>query len=224
MAYPSKTDRGLIISATLTFAEREGPEALTLRRLAAEIGVTPNAIYRYFRNLDVLVAAAADAVAERLHHFVSEGMAMLPANLPTEHRIRRLLALHSEFLATKPALYQILFSASQEAEAELPEPRWRGRLFRQSLEVIAPLVGPEDADAATMSLWSLMHGMWGLSRVGVLAENSREAIERYAIDALIVGVRDAPRPSDYGTAASREPFTTFDDVDWSVAGPDDLRS
>ena len=210
MAYPNKTDRDLIIRTTLALAEREGPEVLALRRLAAEVGVTANAIYRYFRNLDVLIAAVADAVAERLYHLVAEGMTELPSDVAAEQRVRRLLRLHSEFVATQPALYQILFSASRVAEAELPEPRWRGRLFQQSVDAIVPLVGLEDADAAAISLWSLMHGLWGLSRAGVLAENSREAIERYAIDALIVGVRDARRPSDSRTAASGESPTTFE--------------
>lgn len=189
MAYPSKTDRKAIIDSTLAYVEREGPDALTLRRLAAEIGVTPNAIYRYFRSLEVLVAAAADAVAERLHRVVVEGMAALPADLGSEQRVRELLAFHSAFAQANPAFYGILFSAGHAAEYELPEPHWRGRLFHQSKEIIAPLVAPADAEAATVALWSLMHGIWELRRVGVLAEKGQEGIDDYALNALIAGLR-----------------------------------
>lgn len=191
MVYPSKTDREAIIGATLAFVEREGTEALTLRRLAAEIGVTANAIYRYFRSLDVLVAAAADAVAQRLYRFVETSMVALPAELSAEQRVRRLLTFHGEFTASNPSLYRILFSASQEAEAELPEPRWRGRLFQQSLGVIAPLVAPSEAEPATMAFWSLMHGIWELRRAGVLTEKNQKAVDDYGFDALIRGLKMA---------------------------------
>ncbi|ALM84223.1 TetR/AcrR family transcriptional regulator [Bordetella sp. N] len=188
MVYPSKTNRDTIISATLSLVEREGAEALTLRRLAAEIGVTANAIYRYFRSLEVLVAAAADAVAKRLHNFVESSMANWPPALPPDQRVRRLLMLHGEFTTNNPSLYRILFSASREAEAELPTPHWRGQLFLQSMNIIAPLVSPSDATLATTTFWSLMHGIWELRRAGVLKDKGQDAIDDYAFEALIRGV------------------------------------
>lgn len=188
MVYPSKIDRDLIISATLEFLEREGAEALTLRKLAAEIGVTANAIYRYFLRLDVLVAAAADAVAHRLHSFIERSMGALPNELPADERVRRLLVFYGEFMVANPSLYRILFSACREAEAELPEPRWRGRLFRQSLGIISLLVTPSDAEAATVAFWSMVHGIWELRRAGVLTETDQAVVNNYCFNALIRGI------------------------------------
>ena len=189
MAYPSKTDRSTILEAALSIVEREGLEALTLRHLGGNIGVTANALYRYFRARDVLVAAAADAVAHRLFLLVEKAMAELPSSLDREGHVRKLLSVYADFAETNPALYRLLFSDSREAEAELPEPRYRGSLWNQSLAVIRLIVRASDAEAATISLWALMHGIWALRQAGVLSRKGPSEIEDYAFDTFIGGLR-----------------------------------
>jgi len=48
MAYPAKTDRQAILSAALEQLTRNEMRALSLRGLAASLGIAPNALYRYF--------------------------------------------------------------------------------------------------------------------------------------------------------------------------------
>ena len=56
-----------VLGAARAIVEREGLEQVTMRRLAAELGVAPNALYTYFENktalLDALVDAALATVA-----------------------------------------------------------------------------------------------------------------------------------------------------------------
>lgn len=190
MAYPSKINRVEIVEAALALLEREGEEALTLRRLAAEIGVTANALYRYFGSRDVLIAAVADAVARRLCEAIDLGLAELgEVDPPTELRIRRLLTVYAAFAAANPDLYRVLLGADPVAVAELPEPRHHELLWDRSLSVVQPLVGARDAPAATVALWGLLHGIWGLRQAGVLGGRKPAEIDDFAFDVVIRGLR-----------------------------------
>jgi TetR/AcrR family tetracycline transcriptional repressor len=52
--------RDVILDAYVRLADREGPEAVSLRRLGAELGVDATAVYRHFRDKDALLEAVAD--------------------------------------------------------------------------------------------------------------------------------------------------------------------
>jgi AcrR family transcriptional regulator len=51
-----------VVERGLALADAEGLEAVTIRRLAAELGVTPMALYWHFRNKDELLTGLADAL------------------------------------------------------------------------------------------------------------------------------------------------------------------
>ena len=60
---PTSTPRlsqEVILDAYVRLADREGPEAISLRRLGAELGVDATAVYRHFRDKDALLEAVAD--------------------------------------------------------------------------------------------------------------------------------------------------------------------
>jgi AcrR family transcriptional regulator len=52
--------RDVLIDACIALTDREGADAVTLRRLGAELGVDATAVYRHFRDKDELLAASAD--------------------------------------------------------------------------------------------------------------------------------------------------------------------
>jgi AcrR family transcriptional regulator len=189
MPYPSKIDSQTIVDGALELLEREGQEALTLRRLAKEAGVTANALYRYFSSLDALIAAAADAVARRLYFAIEQGMAELPDDADEEARVRKLLNVYSDFADSNPTLYRTFLSAKAEAAAELPQPRYHELLWPKVVSIIQPLVGSDDAPAATVTLWGLIHGIWALRQADVLGGKKPSEIDDYAFDALIQGLR-----------------------------------
>ncbi|MGW8553995.1 GntR family transcriptional regulator [Streptomyces tubercidicus] len=62
---PRETDRGLsresVVRAGLKIADAEGLRALSMRRVAAEFGVSSMALYRHVANKDELVVLMADA-------------------------------------------------------------------------------------------------------------------------------------------------------------------
>ena len=55
-----------LVAAAVTIADREGVEALTIRAVAAAIGLSPMAIYRHVRDKDELLDRVVDAVASEI--------------------------------------------------------------------------------------------------------------------------------------------------------------
>ena len=54
-------------------ADREGAAAVTMRRLGAELGVDPTAVYRHFRNKQALLDAMADHLFARVRAEFTDG-------------------------------------------------------------------------------------------------------------------------------------------------------
>ncbi|MEV4095759.1 TetR/AcrR family transcriptional regulator [Streptosporangium saharense] len=58
--------RGIVVAAGRRVAESEGVDGLTIRRVAAELGAAPMAIYRHVKDKQELVMALLEDVAEGL--------------------------------------------------------------------------------------------------------------------------------------------------------------
>jgi TetR/AcrR family tetracycline transcriptional repressor len=58
----TKLSRAAVVERALELADSDGLDALTIRRLAAELGVTPMALYWHFRSKEELIAGLADRV------------------------------------------------------------------------------------------------------------------------------------------------------------------
>ncbi len=55
-------DLEAVLNSARRLSEREGPEGLTMRRLARQMGVAPNALYSYFPDKAALLAALLDGL------------------------------------------------------------------------------------------------------------------------------------------------------------------
>jgi TetR/AcrR family tetracycline transcriptional repressor len=57
-----KLDRHVVVETALAVADEEGLEAVTIRRLAQALSVTPMALYWHFKDKEALLAGVADRV------------------------------------------------------------------------------------------------------------------------------------------------------------------
>jgi TetR/AcrR family tetracycline transcriptional repressor len=57
-----RLSQAAVVDRGLALADAEGLEAVTIRRLASDLGVTPMALYWHFRNKEELLAGLADRV------------------------------------------------------------------------------------------------------------------------------------------------------------------
>jgi AcrR family transcriptional regulator len=68
----TKLSRSTVVDGALALADAEGVEALTIRRLAQELGVTPMALYWHFRNKEELIAGLTDRIWGEIRSDVDE--------------------------------------------------------------------------------------------------------------------------------------------------------
>src|SRR3712207_3087264 len=79
-----------VVEGALALAEAEGLGAVTIRRLAKELGVTPMALYWHFRSKDELL----DGMAARI--FEEVGLAVVDASAAWQEQLRVLLGRSEE--------------------------------------------------------------------------------------------------------------------------------
>jgi AcrR family transcriptional regulator len=95
-AVRGRLSREAIVACALTLADREGLEAVTIRRLAQEQGVTPMAMYWHFNDKNSLL----DGIAESL---VAAVKLPEPNDLPWHDQLREILAAFLEAIRPHPA-------------------------------------------------------------------------------------------------------------------------
>jgi AcrR family transcriptional regulator len=103
--------REQVVAAALELADREGPEALGIRRVARELRVTPMALYRYVDSKEALLDLVRESLWERLHVGQSGGMSWRNQLRGIATGFRRLVQEH-------PAAPALLAGGTGESEAE----------------------------------------------------------------------------------------------------------
>lgn len=158
-----------ILRAAHRLFDREGAEAVTMRRVADAVGITPMAIYRHFSDRDALLkklsAQSFDAVA---HEW--EAHAQHPDVL------ERLLALTEPYLdyaLAHPHLFDHAFSVRRDDARRYPEDFRAG--LSPTLNVVIAVVADgiaqgalrqDDPHDVAMTLWAHQHGLIALYRAG----------------------------------------------------------
>jgi len=111
---PALERRGEIAAATLRLLGRGGLPAVTAATVAAEVGVSPAALFRHFATLDAIVAAAVDLAVARLDPTLP------PAAAAPVARLRALASARVRLLQDEPGIAWLL--RSEQAASSLPAP------------------------------------------------------------------------------------------------------
>ena len=171
----AKTDRETILQAALKLLRRDGMAALSLRALAADVGIATNALYHYFPSRDDLAAALAEQAAAKLHAAIQREVTRRTAAAPSasarqaaEHRAAALAEGYLRFAQREPHLYAAMIHkpcGEQKRDAYVA-------LWDFVCEVAAALHGQDQAAEAAVSLWSLLHGTVSLHGAGAIHDLS----------------------------------------------------
>lgn len=177
-----------LVEAALNRLRADGIEAVALRRVAADVGVSPAAAYHHFAGKDALLGAVAAEGERRFAAALQAGLDGVPADDPDPAR-RRLEALgraYLRFAAEEPDLLRLVFHPAN-AEACLNPARGSAALLRGCVDDVARsdrlTVPPEQA--ATLA-WSAVHGFAELRAGGVLPDAAADGLLRTVLDGLIV--------------------------------------
>jgi AcrR family transcriptional regulator len=161
----------LIETATRLFAER-GPDAFTMRQLAAELGCSAMTPYRYFKDKDEILAAVRAAAFDRFAEAMEEAF-----NQPGEAAAERGAAVGDAYVAFAfghPEAYKLMFDLSQPDEALYPDlVRATARAKKTMTQYVRALVdgGILEGVPETMGVvfWAALHGLVVLQLAGKLA-------------------------------------------------------
>ena len=178
MAYPSKTDRATILAAALEQLERQGLRDLSLRSLASSLGLTPNALYRYFADRSVLESALAGEVSRLLH----VAMRRAVRKDDPEQTVRGIARAYLSFARKRPHLYELLLLP---CEPEADGAASHEELWNFVVEHVSALAGPRHATEASVALWAYLHGLAQLEAINVPGAHSSGSTFDFGIEAWL---------------------------------------
>ena len=101
-----------IVDRALALADAEGVNAVTIRRLARELGVTPMALYWHFKDKDELLDALADRLVAEIDPAIDE-------NAPWQRQLAALLGAHLAVLRSHPSAPALLWTRNNTSEPAL---------------------------------------------------------------------------------------------------------
>src|ERR1035438_4563521 len=107
-----RLSKAAVVGRAITLADAEGLDALTIRRLAQELGVTPMALYWHFRNKDELLSGLADQFWSEIDTDVDEAA-------PWSAQLRALLESLVQVLRAHSSASQLLVAGEKQSPAAL---------------------------------------------------------------------------------------------------------
>jgi AcrR family transcriptional regulator len=163
--------RRQITQAAADLAEAEGWAAVTMRRVAGELGVTQPVLYSAFPDgrqalIEAVALSGFTAIAAALEAAGPEPMARMRAYL--------------DFAAAKPRSYEAMFTMPSRlpfATDSAPEP------LRRAFAAIRDAFPDPDGTRAEVA-WAALHGLATLQIGGRLPESRAQARLDYACDML----------------------------------------
>lgn len=108
-----------IVAAARRILTEDGSAAVSMRRVATAVGLTPMAIYRHYPNREALL----DAVADRLFAELAEtwGKRSWPAGADRDRQFADTLNEHLDFALGRPNLYSFLFTERRANARRFPD-------------------------------------------------------------------------------------------------------
>jgi AcrR family transcriptional regulator len=162
----ARLTRTAVVERALQLADADGLEALTIRKLAQELGVTPMALYWHFRSKDELL----DGLAERVWAEIDvniDAAAAWPAQL------RGLLESLVGVLRAHPAAPQLLLQTEKSGEYAL-------RATEVTLQVLrgAGFDPSYASEIARSALWTGITLVMSEPGITLLAPDERTEMQR----------------------------------------------
>ncbi|MGK5680970.1 TetR/AcrR family transcriptional regulator [Actinoplanes sp. URMC 104] len=168
---PPKVHNEALRSALLTRAAElvstQGPDALSLRRLAKDVGTSTTAVYSLFGSKAALLD---ELYREAVHRFAAALATVEPTADPLADVIR-MGVVYREYALSDPHLYEIMFNRSWSDPSTAGEELLQ--TFRPLLDAVqrgleSGLLRPAPAESIALSCWATVHGLVTLELNGIV--------------------------------------------------------
>lgn len=170
-------DRDAVLRAGLAFVDANGAEAVSMRRIADALGVTPMALYNHVEDKRALLDGIADLVAREID--------APPAGAPWQRRLRETLRAVRRVYLVHPHAAPLIQTAHASTPALLAP-------MRHALDALADAgLPPRPALDAWVALIGLTNGHVAYQLTGHAPELDFDRAFTHALDALVAGLAGA---------------------------------
>lgn len=177
-------------AAERLFAER-GPDAVTMRQLAAELGVSPMTPYRYFKDKDDILAAV------RANAFNRFAEALEQARDRTNGARARATAVgeaYVTFALEHPHSYKLMFDLNQPDQEKYPHLVEAGKRAYATMsayvtDLVAEGVLSGNPEEIGTMFWAAAHGAVILELSGKLPKGAARPLHQAMSHALARGLK-----------------------------------
>jgi len=172
-----------IYQCVLRIVEGEGPQAVSMRRVANEVGITAMAIYHHFPNREALLDAVIDSEFEKLSRFFRHR-----GKRSFENSMIHIMDGYIDYAFAHPRIFDYVFSARRPGAPRFQDD-FRARRS-PTLNITADAVSswmklgklePDDEWEIAMELWAHTHGylmLWRGGRFHLSEEEFRRLVHR----------------------------------------------
>jgi AcrR family transcriptional regulator len=177
-AYHHGDLRAALIVAAREALEVATPNAITLKSLAARLGVSQPAPYRHFENREALLAAVA---ADGFERFRAE-LARAGEDAPDAEKFERSCLAYIAFGHANLGVYRLMFASRllpTSDDAALG--RAGSAAFDFLLDGLSRYAPPERLQATAIWVWSTLHGLVMLEAEGLLSGPAKKAVSAGAV-------------------------------------------
>lgn len=183
-----------IAETALQVLEKEGPEKVSMRRIAKTVGITPMAIYHYYPDREALLKSVTDAEFGKLLHYIEARQKRISRN----NKLLTIMDGYLDYAIARPQIFDYVFSKYRSGARRFPDD-FRARRS-PTLNPIADAIGKamqsgelkqDDVWEVALELWAHAHGYVTLYRAGRfnLSERQFRLLVRRSIQRLLNGLK-----------------------------------
>jgi AcrR family transcriptional regulator len=188
------TTAARIAVAALQILEEEGPEAVSMRRIAQVVGITPMAIYHHFDSREALLDRITDREFAKFLGLIEA----VPARGSLETRLIRLMEAYVDYALARPRIFDYVFAQPRPNARRYPDdfrarksPTLNPVADGVAAAMRAGVLKQDDVWEVALELWAHTHGYVALYRGGRfhLSEQEFRTLLRRSIRRLIHGLK-----------------------------------
>src|SRR5258706_1255620 len=177
-------------AAERLFAER-GPDAVTMRQLAAELGVSPMTPYRYFEDKEDILAAVRSNAFNRF----AESLEAARAHAGDARAKGRAVGeAYVTFALEHPHSYKLMFDLNQPHVEKYPDLVAAGRRAHNTMtgyveDALKDGLLVAEAEQIGLMFWASVHGAVVLELAGMLPPGGARELQKNLDATLARGLR-----------------------------------
>ncbi|MEV7323824.1 TetR/AcrR family transcriptional regulator [Streptomyces sp. NPDC093970] len=174
--------RAACLRAARELLEEDGSAGLSLRAVARRAGVSATAPYRHYADREALVSAVA---AEGYRELAEYLLAAHPSPT-TPDELAAVAVAYVRFALDRPALFRVMFAEPCDPNSE-ERVAATAAISDYVRGIVRGAFPGADADALSVTVWALVHGLAFLHLDGKLDTTTPEAVDgqvRTAVRAL----------------------------------------